>query len=344
MNETLSLSPWPIIGHDLPVRHLARAVAEESLGHAYLFSGPLQVGKRTVARTVARALLCTSAGSRPCGSCRACRLVDSDHHPDFLVLDMAWQATSLPDKRSAQSVSVDAVRLMNSELSRRPHEGAWKVLLVPNVEELTVQAANAFLKTLEEPPPSVLILLTTRDPALVLPTIRSRCQPVTLLSLPVERVEQALRAQWGVEPQKARLIARLSEGRMGWAIQAATDPAPLAQRRAALDDLQQAIAGNRAERLQLAARLASKGNAELLRLWAGWWRDLLLIHHGAPDGILNEDERAALEQARSQITSGQVRTFLRELQRLLRLMNETTVNPQLLWEVLLLKVPHPAPA
>ncbi|MDQ4076081.1 MAG: DNA polymerase III subunit delta' [Chloroflexota bacterium] len=323
------------------VRRLARAVAEGSVAHAYLLGGSDHIGKRTVAQTFVRALLCTSEGKRPCGTCRACGLVQSNHHPDFLVLDRAWQAANLPDKHDAQSVSVDAVRLMNNELTRRPHEGQWKVLLVPNVEELTIQAANAFLKTLEEPPPFVVILLTTRDPELVLPTIRSRCQPVSLLPLPIEQVERALRTQWGVEPEHARLLAKLSEGRIGWAIQAVQDDALLEKRREALERLQSALAGNRAERLLMAANLSSDGDNEMMRVWAAWWRDLLLVQSGVPDAIINVDARAALERASQRYTLEQVRDFLRELQRLLRLSQETNANRQLLWEVLLLKLPHP---
>ncbi|MGH2541910.1 MAG: DNA polymerase III subunit delta', partial [Ardenticatenaceae bacterium] len=164
-----TLNPWPIIGHELAVAYLSRAIAEDTLAHAYLLTGPEQVGKQTMAQTFAQALLCTAEGNRPCGSCRACHLVQARRHPDFLILDMAWQESVLPDKRSAQSISVDAVRLINGELARRPHEGRWKVLLVPHAEELTVAAANAFLKTLEEPPSFVVILLTARDPDLVLP-------------------------------------------------------------------------------------------------------------------------------------------------------------------------------
>lgn len=332
-------SPWPLIGHHRAVAQLAQAVATGEVAHAYLVSGPAQIGKQTLARTFAQALLCTDGRTRPCGRCRACHLVGESHHPDFLVLDMAWQEANLPDKRSAQSISVDAVRQINAELARRPHEGAWKVLLVPNAEELTLQAANAFLKTLEEPPAFVVILLTTRDPELVLPTIRSRCQFVPLAPLPSEQVEQALRARWGVAQEKARLLARLSEGRVGWAVEAAQEPAALEVRQRALEELRLAIRSHRAARLVQAATLEAEADRARLRFWAGWWRDVLLLQNQAGETLVNEDERAELEQAARLFSGEQVRGFLRELQRLVRLLNETNVNRQLLWEVLLLKLP-----
>lgn len=335
-----AVAPWPIIGHERVVARLARAAGTEQVAHAYLFSGPDGVGKRTLARTFGQALLCTSARNRPCGTCRACQLVGANRHPDFLVLDMAWQEASVPQKRGAQSLSVDAVRQMSSDLYRRPLEGRWKVLLVPNVDDLTLAASNAFLKTLEEPPSYVVILLTTRDPDLLLPTIRSRCQPVTLRPLGREEVARALRVRWGQAEERARLLARLSGGRIGWAIAAAQSEERLDQRAAAFDALRRTLASNRAERLLLAGALGKTHDLDMLRWWAGWWRDVLLLQNGAADAITNVDQQAMLAEAAARYPAGQVRAVLHDLQHVLRLAQETNANATLLWEVLLLKLPH----
>lgn len=341
MTDTLSLTTWPIVGHDLAARRLARA-AEGHPAHAYLFNGPDHIGKRTLARTFAQALFCTSPGPRPCGECRACKLVQANRHPDFLTLDMQWQTMNVPKKEEAHSISVDAVRLINSELSRRPHEGAWKVLLVPNVDDFTVAASNAFLKTLEEPPAHAIILLTTRDAELLLPTIRSRCQAVPLFPVPLDEVERALTARWGAEPEQARLLARLSEGRVGWAIEATQNPQVLERRQRTLETLQRVLASNRAERLLLSGDLGKANDADVMRVWAGWWRDTLLVQSGAEESVSNVDQRDALRDAASRFQPGQIHSVLRELQRLRRLANDTNVTPQLLWDVLLLKLPHAA--
>jgi DNA polymerase III subunit delta' len=341
--DSLSLSTrWPIIGHDLAVAQLQRAVERGQVAHAYLFTGPAQVGKKTLALALAQALLCASEGSRPCGACRACRLVQARRHPDFLTLDMAWQTTRLAQKGEAQSISVDAVRLMNNELMLRPHEGKWKILLVPDVHELTTAAANAFLKTLEEPPPFVVILLTSRDSELVLPTIRSRCQPLPLLPLPVAQVEKTLINQYNVETGRARLIARISGGRIGWALRALEEARILEQRQEALESLEQAMVANRALRLLQASALSKERDVGILLVWASWWRDLLLVQNNADSGVNNIDQLPALQAAAKRYTMEQVRSFLSELQRLLHVALETNVNRQLLWEVLMLKMPYPA--
>ena len=331
---------WPVIGHDLAVAQLSHAVESGHVAHAYLLSGPDHIGKERLALTFARALLCTAVGARPCGECRACTLVVQRRHPDLLTLDRAWQATALPDKKSAQSITVDAVRQMNSDLQRRPHEGAWKILLVPYVEELTVQAANAFLKTLEEPPKQVVILLTTRDAELVLPTIRSRCQPLPMRPLAVRRVAEALRTRWGCDDEQARLLARLSGGRIGWAIRAVADEALLKRRSEALAAHHQALRANRAERLLMAADLSKGEHAiETLQTWASWWRDMLLVQSGASGRISHIDQQMELEHVASRVTREQTRHFLRDVQHLTRTLDQTNASPQLVWEVLLLKLP-----
>jgi DNA polymerase-3 subunit delta' len=339
MNQPSLLTDWHIVGHRMVVDRLSRAVANNEVSHAYLFAGPDHVGKSTLARIFAQALLCTNEGHRPCGLCRACKLVLANRHPDLLTLDLAWQEMMLGTKSTVTAVSVEAVRHMTTELSRRPHEGKYKILLIPEAEHLTTAAANAFLKTLEEPPSFVVILLTVRDLELLLPTIRSRCQPLHLSTLPLGEVEQALMQEHGVSPEQAQLLARLSGGRIGWAINAVQDRNVLNQRASALATLYQILRANRAERLLLAAPLAKNNDLEVMALWASWWRDLLLTQNGAVDSIQNSDQRDVLERTALDTTPHEVRTFLHELQRLRKIAQETNANPTLIWENLVLKLP-----
>src|SRR5438067_12645557 len=141
---------------------LARAAAGQP-SHAYLFTGPAQVGKLTLAMDFARALNCTG-DERPCGVCRSCTLIAAGQHPDVRIVRRA------ADK---SEIIVEQLRDVQHELSLRPSEGRWRIAVVENVHEANANAANAFLKTLEEPAPQVVILLTAHHPEAVLQTIRS---------------------------------------------------------------------------------------------------------------------------------------------------------------------------
>jgi DNA polymerase-3 subunit delta' len=327
-SELTSPTSWPVVGHHLAVARLARSVATGRPGHAYLFVGPPQVGKRTLARAFAQALNC-SAGRRPCGQCRACLTIARGNHPDVRLVT-----------GDEGTIKIDHVRALQRELSLSPYEGRWRVAILPGMERATVEACNCLLKTLEEPPAQVVLVLTTTDADLLLPTIVSRCQQVNLYPLPVSEVEAALRQRWGVTGDRARLLARLSGGRIGWAVEAAQDPNALTRRNQRLDRLVALTGASRVDRLGFAEQAARRAEdlPELLEEWLNWWRDLLLVQGGCPDAVTNVDRRAQLEQQALSYSPAQIAAVIRELQAtLVRL--EQNVNPRLAMEVLLLHLP-----
>ena len=154
-----------IIGHDRQKSILQRALSGGRLAHAYLFAGPEGVGKRLMALAVARALFCMTGNG--CGECAACRKLEHSNHPDLHVLE--------PD---GASIKIEQVRAIQRDLSLRPGEGSRKICLIEAAETTTTGAANALLKTLEEPRGDTLLILLTSQPQRLLETIRSRCQPL----------------------------------------------------------------------------------------------------------------------------------------------------------------------
>ncbi len=335
-NETLAR--WRFIGNAHAVRLLAHA-AHTQPGHAYLFIGAPHSGRKTLARRFAQALLCQQRDAAPCGVCRACALVEHEHHPDVLMLTPETQRDLLGEKALANTYKVDTIRALQAELARRPVEGRYKVLIVANAERLTTQAANAFLKTLEEPPSFVVIILTTTDEALLLPTIRSRCQVLTLRPVPRADIEALVREQTST-PEEAALIARLSAGRVGWALQSATTPNLLNARRQAIELLHTLLTASYTDRLEHAATLAQAERLDMLHIWATWWHDVLLVAANAETAITNIDDIATLRHAAQHISREQVLVVLRKVQTTLRLLHETNVQPQLAWETLLLTFPR----
>ncbi len=241
---------WGVIGHEPAVRLLAREARQAAPAHAHLLLGPAHVGRGTLARAFAAALVCDAvAGERPCGACRHCRRVlegDTPQHPDVHLLSL--EGPCADDARHGgwhagdqRWIGVCQVRYWTAHLDRTPFEARRRVLLVDPADRLTPDAQNAFLKTVEEPPAGVVIVLVAQSEGALLPTLRSRCR-----ALQLGRVRERLIAAWlegrGVEPDLARQAAALADGRPGAALALAGSPARLDEwERAREDALQRAF-------------------------------------------------------------------------------------------------------
>jgi DNA polymerase-3 subunit delta' len=223
-----------VLAQDTAVATLRRALATDRLHHAYLFDGPDGVGKELCAFGLAQALVCERrepGGDRACGACSACTRAAPDaeglrsRHPDVVVLERGLYEPAQIGRRSpeTQDISIDQVRtLVLARAAFAAHEGRAKVFIIRRAEELSVSAANALLKTLEEPGRNTHFILLSARPAELLDTIRSRTLRVRFAPLP-ESVIAKLLVGRGVEEPRAAEIARLSAGSFEAAVLAA-DP------------------------------------------------------------------------------------------------------------------------
>jgi DNA polymerase-3 subunit delta' len=340
---------WGLVGHAWAVRALARSIAADRAAHAYMFTGPHAIGKTTLARKLAQTLQCTGA-PRPCGECPACQKIARDRHPDVQVIEgvpvgYKFDEKSPPAPPRANDwerriLKIDQVRALQHDVSRAPFEGRWKIVILRRFEEANEEAANAFLKTLEEPPRHTRLILTARDASLLLPTVASRCQVFALRPLAPAQIETALIEKWRADPEHARLLARLSAGRLGWAVRANENRALLDARNQHLDELNGALSEGRAERLLRAEGLAKKSDdlPELLETWLGWWRDVLLIQCGDGSRITNVDREDALRNQANRFTTEQAQRTLQAVRATARYLTQN-VNARLALEVLLLNLP-----
>ncbi len=337
-HATLALSDAPdeaapafrvrVFGYAPIVAGLLRAARADAFGQAYLLVGPPGVGKRTLARLFAQALTCSAAeaADRPCGACASCRQVAHGTSPD---LEIAPSPLRIEDARALQG-----------RVALAPAGSRHRVVILPEIDRASLGAANSLLKTLEEPPPHAVILLTAAQPGDVLPTIRSRCRVVVLPAQPVADVAAALTAGWGVPADRADWLARLSAGRLGWAVRAHADPALLEGRERWLTGLAAVLGGDVAGRLSQAAQLAADGGvpADGLAHWSGWWRDLLLVQHAVPEPVVNRDRLAELQSAARRFAAADVVRALEAVELALRRL-AANGNPQLTLEVLALDLP-----
>ncbi len=290
-------------GHDALIRAFERAVQRGRLAHAYLFTGPPGVGKRLFAVELAKTLLCEAPPEGhfdSCGRCPACVQIDANTYPDYI------QAELPPDKHEWP---IELMRDVLRAFSLKSARGKGKVAVLDDADDFNEESANAFLKTLEEPPPRSTIILIGTSPDRQLPTILSRCQVVRFTPLPEPIVIDLLRAG-GIEDEAlVRRLARLSGGSPGQA-RALADPALWEFRRTFLEKLAAApiesvgLARMWNEFVEEAGKesAAQRQRATLvLRLLIDFLNDVLRVQMGGAPRWTETDERQILETLASRV-------------------------------------------
>jgi DNA polymerase-3 subunit delta' len=342
---------WSIIGHAAALAALARSLQSERPPHAWLFSGPEGVGKAAVALEFAAALNCTGGAAQtghPCGDCRDCRDTLAGRHAD-LDLVAPGGICDEPDHRDhsdSRDLRICQIRRVEHRLALSPYAGRRRVAIIDAADTLHVEAANAFLKTLEEPPAgSVIILLAEREDRLP-ETVLSRCQRLAFGPIDRDTIEGALTAR-GALSADAETIAAAAAGRLGWALRALEDPSLLQERAQMLDAAVRVAHAGRAERFTWAREAASRDAAvrerylRELAVWEGWWRDVLLFGAGGTEGANNPDRAATLSEEGKLYPASEIVTFLRSLAQTREYLY-ANVDPQLALENLTLDLPVPA--
>lgn len=337
---------WGLIGHEWAVDYLRRSLQKQRGAHAYLLAGPSNIGKSLLALRLGQTLLCERGGPDPCLGCRACKRAANGNHPDLRLISLATQAAAeKADAAKSKELKIATVREWQRDIDLRPFEAARRVFILDDAQALNESAANAMLKTLEEPPPYAVLILIAQGSGDLLPTIVSRCRMLRLRPLARELVAQALEQRYNVAPDDAALVAAWSGGRVGWAIAAAEKPDLLEQQQQRLDVLVQLGVASRVERMRWAEERAKEyrgGEHELalewLRLWQSWWRDVLLLRSGNSAVITHLDRQPELEELARGVTLEQAQRFLQRLDAV-RAQLTDNVNPQLAFENVTLHVP-----
>ena len=372
------MSPyWHTTGHDKAIATLTRSVESGRMAHAWLLAGPPNVGKMTLAFDIARLVNCTAADSakRPCAECRQCRRITDSLHADVRVVS---QGGSNGGTTRRTAISVEQIRELQREAVLKPYEGRYRVFIIEGAENFTQEAANALLKMLEEPPEAVMFVLLAsevrentvdesagyiaysseheqdRISALleavpqvggILPTILSRCQVLELRPLPVAKVRAELEHRFDLSADDTTEIARLSAGRLGWAIEVASDSEALARRSERLAEIEAVVAGALDEKFAYAEKIAAIfGRSRIavyeeLQLWLGWWRDVLVVHEDNEDLAVNIPRLDTLRVASDQCTSAQVIEAIRAIQQTTSML-ESNVNARLCIEGMMLRMPQ----
>ncbi|MCF6277306.1 MAG: DNA polymerase III subunit delta' [Anaerolineales bacterium] len=323
---------WHLLGHEWAVDMLRQHIANQSMRHAYLFTGPPGIGRRTLALAFARALNCSQPPTpgEACGGCRDCRQIAAMQHPDLTIVQA---------EKEGGILKVDQIRELRRGVLLAPYQAKYRIAMLLRFQEANPSAANALLKTLEEAPRKVILLLTAGNAESLLPTIVSRCEVLRLRGLPVSRVETYLGGH-GAPQDKAHLIAHLSGGRPGYALRLLNDETALEFRREKLDDLHGLLSASRAVRFAYAEKLAKdkEGFRQTLLLWLSFWRDVMLRTADDDGVIANIDRSAEIEKLMAKLSLDDARKIVLAVENAIGQLKRN-VNARLLAEVLLLGFP-----
>lgn len=309
-----------IINQTRAIDVLRRGISQGRVGHAYLFHGPDGVGKRAVALAFAQALQCRAGGDTPCDSCDACLKTKRMFHPDIHVLFPYPNDTTVEDisarlklfgenpyipfdfvrrpslsdasKVSNKQAIYNVARVheeLRREMSFKPVEGRYKIAILTDVEAMRHEAANAFLKLLEEPTPATVFVLITTRPDRLLPTILSRCQRLRFDVLQAEGIQQALMERAGSDVEKAAMLARMANGSYSRAMALLENEELLGNRQLVLDYFRFSYARNTEKVAALIDQMGSLGRERLkglLGLMLSWIRDLMLFRVTGEETLL----------------------------------------------------------
>jgi DNA polymerase-3 subunit delta' len=342
----------------------------QRLPHAILIAGPVGVGKRDLALRIAQTLLCESVDQRsggPCRDCRTCRrlhdptqpALDPQHTDVEIVSPGSLCAESDHDHRATRTIGICIIRRIEHVATLAPFEAEQRVIIINPTEALSPDAADAFLKTLEEPPDRVYFILLTAQEEQLSETIRSRCRTLMLAPLSANRLDRWL-DQWaateGIElspdPDQRAELGRLARGRPGWLQANLRDGDPVGQRAAQIEDAVRLAHASRADRLNWSEQIVGRAGtsqttanlALILEAWTDWWRDLWLYRTDQQDAIIHRSQLGPIERAAALYDQAELSQFLEKIQRTRALIERGAthgLNARLALDVLLLNIPVP---
>jgi DNA polymerase-3 subunit delta' len=292
-----------VIGQDKAKKFLKGVMSKDKIPHAYLFAGIPGIGKTTMARALAMALNCLDPKEgEACGNCSSCRQIQGGNSPDFVIIESS---------EDSQYIKIEQIRNeLNRRLSFAPF-GRFRVSVIYQAEKMTEEASNAFLKTLEEPPPMNILILNATNPLDLLPTIASRCQKVSFHPLSDEDITKWLNREKHVDTETASILAKISAGSLGRSLRM-LESGFLDKRGDWLLEIAKISNLPEAEIIEFALKcsgeekypgmgVSEKGETrifDMLSVWETWYRDLLLVCEGAsPHLMMNTDFSHKLQKS-----------------------------------------------
>ncbi|MBQ2705672.1 MAG: DNA polymerase III subunit delta [Agathobacter sp.] len=320
-----------IIGHNQIVDHLKNAIRMEKISHAYIFNGESNAGKMMLAEAFAMALQCENHGDEPCMECRSCHQAKEHNQPDIIYVSH--------DKPNV--ISVDDIRQqLNNDIVIKPYNSKYKIYIVDEAEKMNVQAQNALLKTIEEPPTYGIILLLTTNADSFLPTILSRCITLNLKTVNEDLIKSYLMKKYQIPDYQADVCAAFAQGNVGKAIQLAASDEFNELKAAALSIVKKLEDMDLYELNQLIKQINEFKPKihEYFDLLTLWFRDVLYLKAtNDVNNLIFKDEVYDIKKQAAKRSYSGIETILRSLEQS-RVRLNANVNFDLVIELLLLTI------
>ena len=334
---------WVTTGQKHLINQLENSLRSQQTAHAYLFTGPPHVGKMTLAIDLTAAVNCRAPqeSGAPCDECQPCSRIRAGHHTDVRFVRPG------DDPRVQTRISIEQIRQAEHFLSTTSVEGRWKTLIIDRAETLSDgqgEPANALLKTLEEPPRDILIILLAVNPEAVIPTVRSRCRIMALSPMPGTELIQHLTERHGLTDEAARRMAKSSRGCPGIALTQLAVPETADEAQDLIRVVEKTSAAGLEEKFVYAQQLAEVFNKdrssarESIYAWQRWWRDVLMIQEGLENHVQCGGTQDALTNTARNTDQNAVVEFLRKTQETVNFL-DANVNPRLTIERMMLAIP-----
>lgn len=320
-----------VVGHKDVIRYIQNAVKEDKVSHAYIINGEKGSGKKMLAKLFAMTLLCENGNQDPCNTCHSCIQAESGNHPDIIMLS----------HEKENSIGVDDIReQINNTIDIKPYQSSYKVYIVPQADLMTVQAQNALLKTIEEPPEYAVIMLLTENADTLLATITSRCVMLKLRNIKDTLIRKYLMERLGIPDYKADICAAFAQGNMGKAIMLANSEHFNEIREDALHLLQNIHDMELEEIIRMVSEVTAYKIeiTDFLDIIQIWYRDVLLYKatKETEKVVLKDQINYMKEQARRSSYEG-IELILKSLEKAKRRLG-ANVNFDLVMELLFLTI------
>lgn len=271
-----------IVGHKAIIENLKKSIDKDHISHSYLFMGPDSIGKKMVAKSFFKTILCEKGMLEPCNNCSSCRKFDSSNHPDYYYV--APEGTEIKKEQVEQLIKT---------MHTGPLEGKRKVYIIDDSDTMNRHSQNALLKTLEEPPNYVNIILISKNNENLLPTIISRCEVIKFSPIDNVLISDYLMENYGIIKEKSKFLASYSNGSIGKAIQYSKDESFLSIRDETIEIINRVISGSELELFNSLSFFEENQNRwdEILDIILFWFRDLYIYKKtGNKDLIINTDK------------------------------------------------------